>query len=353
MSNPKNLVVGLFVLAGVAILVVMIVWFESVAVFMRGGYTVRAHIENAAGIRAGKRVHVNGIESGDVAKVVSSLPEREGVWIYMHINPDVRIPKDYEFAVQQGAVGDTFMDFREPKRKGAPAAPGPTVREFLRADDSVEGVLAPPNLLGDVLTGRLDKLATGIEDGLAQFGGVGELVRQLTKLSEPRTLEDVKAGKRENLWSALAQFQGTAKSLQDEVKDPDSGLNSLLTDARSSAKELSKTLKEVQETLNSVQSVAETYQKAGAAIQGTSAKADAAMAIFTKDAEEVHVLIKNLNSVVEDIQGGKGTMGKLIASDELHRQLVNALEDLRKTLDNGNRLISMWREEGLLAKEKK
>ncbi len=354
MNDHKHVVVGIFVLLGTVILGTMIVWFQGWAAFIGGGYTVRAHMANAYGVRTGKRVTVDGIGAGEVSEVVTSLPKREGVWINMRINADVQIPTDYEFVVQQGAVGDVAMDFRKPKR--AAAAPGPAKpREFLPTDGSasVDGVLAPPNLLGDELTGRLDKLATGIESSIAQFGGVGKLVQQLTELSEPRTLDEVKAGKRDNLWTALAQFQVTAKSLQDEISDPKSGFNNLLTDARTGALELTKTLKEVQQTLGSVQSVAETYQKAGAAIQGTSSKADEALAVFTKDAEAVGALIKNLNAVVEGVQNGKGTLGQLIASDDLHRQLVNALEDLRKTLDSGNRLITMWREEGLLSKEKK
>ena len=66
MNNRKQIVVGLFVIVGLVLLGTMIVWFEGVAFLIRGGYIVTAHMDNAIGIREGKRVNVDGIEVGEV-----------------------------------------------------------------------------------------------------------------------------------------------------------------------------------------------------------------------------------------------------------------------------------------------
>jgi ABC-type transporter Mla subunit MlaD len=105
--------------------------------------------------------------------------------------------------------------------------------------------------------------------------------------------------------------------------------------------------------LATVRVTAETYTKAGASLQETSDEARKALALFAKDADEVSVLVKNLNTLVENTRKGKGTLGQLLTSDELHRQLVNLVENLQKMTDNGNRLITLWREEGVFAKEGK
>ena len=347
MNDKKHIIVGVFVLVGAILLGTMIVWFEGVAIFVRGGYTVYTHLDSAIGIRAGKRVHLDGIEMGEVLSVSSAEPAKRGVWLRLRINPGMNIPKNAQFVAQRSVTGgDAFMDFRTVT---------PT-NEFLPQDSSarVEGTIIPPALLPP------------------------DLVANLNEVLAPRTLEEVKAGKPANLPSALAQVQATAKAIQDEFQQPESSFRVFLGKASTSTEELDKTLKIIQntltkpdsdlnqlltesrkmvkgvdETLTSVRTIADTYAKAGVSLTQTSDEARKALAQFTKDAEDIGVLTKNLNTVVDNIQKGQGTMGKLMTSDELHRQLVNLVENLQKMTDNTNRLVTLWREKGMLAKEGK
>ena len=113
MNDKKHIIVGVFVLVGAILLGTMIVWFEGVAIFVRGGYTVYTHLDSAIGIRAGKRVHLDGIEVGEVVAVKSAEPERRGVWLDLRITPGTNIPENARFVAQQSAVGgDAFMDFQ-------------------------------------------------------------------------------------------------------------------------------------------------------------------------------------------------------------------------------------------------
>jgi phospholipid/cholesterol/gamma-HCH transport system substrate-binding protein len=344
-NDKKHIIVGVFVLVGAILLGTMIVWFEGVAIFVRGGYTVYTHLDSAVGIRAGKRVHLDGIEVGEVMTVRSAEPELRGVWLDLRIAPGTNIPENARFVAQQSAVGgDAFMDFQTV----APA------QNFLKDKVRIDGAIVPPALLPP------------------------DLVANFNDLIMPRSLDEVKAGKPANLSSALAQVQVTAKAIQDEFQQPESSFRVFLGKASTSTEELNKTLKIIQdtltkpdsdlnqlltesrkmvkgvdETLTSVRTIADTYAKAGVSLTQTSDEAKKALAQFTKDAEDIGVLTKNLNTVVEDIQKGKGTMGKLMTSDELHRQLVNLVENIQKMTDNTNRLVTLWREQGVFAKEGK
>jgi phospholipid/cholesterol/gamma-HCH transport system substrate-binding protein len=344
-NDKKHIIVGVFVLVGAILLGTMIVWFEGVAIFVRGGYTVYTHLDSAIGIRAGKRVHLDGIEVGEVVAVRSAEPERRGVWLDLRITPGTNIPENARFVAQQSAVGgDAFMDFQTV----APA------KNFLKDKVRIDGAIIPPALLPP------------------------DLVANLNEVLAPRTLEEVKAGKPHNLVSTLAQFSVAAAAIQDEFQQPESSFRVFLGKASTSTEELTKTLKIIQdtltkpdsdlnqlltesrkmvkgvdETLTTVRSTADTYTKAGASLMQTSDEAKKALAQFTKDAEDIGVLTKNLNTVVDNIQKGQGTMGKLMTSDELHRQLVNLVENLQKMTDNTNRLVTLWREKGMLAKEGK
>jgi phospholipid/cholesterol/gamma-HCH transport system substrate-binding protein len=346
-NDKKHILVGVFVLVGAILLGTMIVWFEGVAILVRGGYAVDVHLDSAVGIRPGKRVHLDGIEAGEVVGVTSAEPEKRGVWLQLRLSPGTQVPKNAQFVAQQSATGgDAFMDFR---------SVGPS-RDFLPADGSarIEGAILPPALLP------------------------ADLVANLGEVLAPRTLEDVKAGKPHNLVSTLAQFSVTAAAIQDEFQKPESRFSQFLGKATTSTEELTKTLKIIQDTLTkpdsdlnrlltdsrkmvndvdatllSVRTTAETYTKAGVSLTETSEEAKKALAEFNKDAQEIGVLAKNLNAVAENLQKGQGTMGKLMTSDELHRQLVTLVENLQKMTDNTNRLITLWREQGVFSKEGK
>jgi phospholipid/cholesterol/gamma-HCH transport system substrate-binding protein len=346
-NDKRHIVVGLFVLVGAILLGTMIVWFEGVAIFIRGGYALNVHLESAVGIRAGKRIHLDGIEVGEVVAVTSAEPERRGVWLETRVTPGTKIPKSARFVAQQSATGgDAFMDFRT-------AAPS---KEFLPTDGTarIDGAILPPTLLPQ------------------------DLVENFNDLIMPRSLEEVKAGKPANLASALIQVQLTAKAIQDEFQQPESSFRVFLGKATTSTEDLSKTLKIIQDTLTkpdsdlnllltdarkmvkdidatliTVRSTADTYTKAGVSLTETSDEAKKALIQFNKDAEDIGALVKNLNTAVEDLQKGKGTLGQLATSDELHRQLVNLVENLQKMTDNTNRLVTLWREQGIFAKEGK
>ena len=91
MNNTKYVITGLFVIGGLALLAILIVWFEGLPGLLRGTYTVRAHLANSMGIRESKRVHRDGIAIGDVTAVTSSLPDEPGVWVVMRISAAEKI----------------------------------------------------------------------------------------------------------------------------------------------------------------------------------------------------------------------------------------------------------------------
>ena len=74
MNDRKHIIVGLFVLGGLILLGTLIVWFKGVSVMFSGGYVVSTHTSSAEGIRASKRVHMDGIDVGEIIEVVSSQP---------------------------------------------------------------------------------------------------------------------------------------------------------------------------------------------------------------------------------------------------------------------------------------
>jgi len=338
MNDRKHIVVGLFVLGGLVLLGVLVMWFEGMARFVRTRYEVRGHLPSSIGVRAGKRVHKDGMEVGDVVNVVSSLPERPGVWVHMRIDEDTDIPIEAQFIAQQMTMGDIFLDF-ETKRPSTKSLP---------KDGSarIEGLIKTPSLLPE-------DMLEDVREGIATLKRLEPLSKSLEELVAPRTVEEVESGaKLGNLSSAVKQFQTTARTLQDELKDPKSGFGQLLAGAQKSTEELSKTLTEARTTFASIRETAAVYQKSGTKANEVMEKASALADQLKKDADEAQKLLANVGAVVDGVRQGKGTLGKLVADDELHLKLVTLIENLEAVTDNANRLMTLWREQGVLAKEK-
>ncbi|MFO8013947.1 MAG: MlaD family protein [Phycisphaerae bacterium] len=347
MNDRKHIIVGLFVLGGLIGLGTLIIWFEGVSHLIRGGYEVRAHLPTAKGIRTGKRVHLDGIEIGDVKDITSSQPDRPGVWVHMRINPDARIPREAAFVAQQTMTGDIYLDFESPRQTAANLPNDGTAR--------VDGELKPPSLLPEDVMKQVD-------NAMEKFGRLDVLLANLNELTEPRTLADVEAGKQRNLWTTLAQIEKTAQSVDRQLtgKDTEKGLGRMLLQAGAAADELQKTLKGARTTLKNADKSLQTLGEAGKTVAGLGkkgeallAKGDALIAKLGKTADGADKLLAGLNATVADVRDGKGTMGKLMTDDELHRALVTLVRSLKEMSDNTNRLVTLWREEGILAKEGK
>jgi phospholipid/cholesterol/gamma-HCH transport system substrate-binding protein len=344
LNDRRHVVVGLFVLIGVILLALMVVWFEGAAFMLRGGYDIRVHLSDAMGVRQGKRVHLDGIEIGQISDVYTSRPARPGVWVKLFVKKGVEIPLESVFEVQQTAVGDVYMDFKSADK----------VTGYLPTDGTaeLEGASKPPALLPE---GLIDDFRSAMR----QLNGLGDVLANVKELTAQRTLTDVAAGKPKNLWTTLEQIENTAAALQLAVQDPGSEFNQLLASARDAAKDLRATLGKAGEAIDAAGSTFKNADKTLASIDAAAARAgklmDAGNALaekLTKDAEQFQTTIAGINTLVDGVNQGRGTLGKLVSSDELHRALVTLAENLQTMTDNTNRLMIMWREQGILSKEK-
>jgi len=344
-NDRKHIVVGLFVLGGLILLGTLIVWFEGVSHLIRGGYEVRGHLPTAKGIRIGKRVHLDGIEIGDVSDVTSSQPDQAGVWVHMRINPEVRIPRRAEFVAQQTMAGDVYLDFHSPDETTAYRPTDGTAR--------AAGRIKPPSLLPEKVMKQFFK-------AMEKFERLDVLLDNVQQLTRPP--EGVAPAERKNLWTLIAQVQETAGTLDRQLKgkETDKGLGRLLARAGDAAEELQKTLKKAQTTLKGADKALKTVGEAGKTVTGLGkkgeallAKGDALIAKLDKTADAADKLLAGLDAAVTDARKGKGTVGKLMTDDELHRALVALVRNLRQMTDNANRLLTMWRKEGILSKEGK
>ena len=336
-ERQRTTAVGIFVLIGFGLLAFLILRFSYFAMIAKGGYLVEAHVPHSGGAIPDKTVHYLGVAAGTVAGV--RLAEGDmGVVVTLRIKDDVDIPANAQLRISPTGFGDTYIDIELPTdavgRRVEPAPP-------LKRDGTARlaGVTTGAQLVPKSLTDRIERT-------LAKFERLDVLLANLAEMTEPRSLDDVESGRKPpNLAAAVARFDHTLSALADDenVRNMKETLQSLsVASAR-----LDQTLKRAEET----------FGKAGYAIDKVSSdvdevreRADRLLAKLLDDAAKVSNLLDTLNSLAKGVQEGEGSVGKLLKSDDLHRQLVLLVEQMNLAFQDLSRLIVKLEMEGLMRK---
>jgi phospholipid/cholesterol/gamma-HCH transport system substrate-binding protein len=211
--------VGATIFIAAVVLSVGLMWFQGFQL-QRKTYEISAVFPMVGGIDHGDRVNVNGVERGEVKRVV--LRDRD-VFITMQINADVKIPDDSRVILQSiGIMGERVVGI-------------------------ILGESATYVEPGAVLDGVYDP---GISEALASLGKVMDRVQDLTKdlqqitgaLTEGENLkaaienlvtvtEELKAVVQQNspvLEEGIASFNSSAKKMDDVLGRNSTRLDSIM-----------------------------------------------------------------------------------------------------------------------------
>ena len=298
-----------------------------------GDRLIRCTFPDGVLLRPGNAVRMAGQQVGSVETVAPRENGQPGTRVGLRVHTGTAIPANARVVAKKPGVGPARVEFEPP---GRPFACLPTDGKA-----EVDGAIKAPELLPE-------DMMTDFREAMGKFGQLDAILNNVQEFTQPRTLNDVEAGKQMNVWTVLEQVQRTAKTMQDQLKKPTGEIGGLIADARKAAQTLQKTMETAGKTLATVDKAGKTLQEGGKKINALVTKGDAFIAKLSKDTDEARKLIQNLNALVTDVRAGKGTVGKLMTDDELHRALVTLIENLRETTDNINRLVTLWREEGVI-----
>ncbi len=329
----SQLKVGVIVIVAAIILVTMLFLMTSssgLGVFSKK-LTVTTYFENAAGIKEGAAVNLQGVTIGTVKSViVTSNPARKltPVQVVMKLDkkfaPDLK--KDTKAALTTvGVLGDTVVDLNSQVATGPPLEDGdelhtletPTISDVVKAS---QGTIEQLNVILAKMNGIVDNLQSG-------KGSVGQLInnpdlynKANDTVNELLTLEknlnngrgsigklmtddtmynrlNAAAGKLDNIATALDQGKGTAgKLLKDETLY--NNLNSTLANAN------------------------QILTDANAGKGG--------LGLLLKDPNfraQLNDTLGQVNTIVVGINQGRGTLGKLASDDTAYTNLNKLLTE--------------------------
>lgn len=265
--------VGVFVLIGIVSFIAVLFLMTDPAT-LRGRYVVVTTVEDAGGIRRGDPVQMRGVNIG---RIHSFAMEPGGkVAISLELDGEWDIPEgSHTKLAAAGIFGGRTMEMIP--------GPGP-------------GTVQP----GDTLPGE---------------GGSSGLMGSMDQLSDQAStvLDRIEAVLNERTVSSV---QGSA-----------SQLDTLLTGLAGMVREQRSTLKSLTESLNRSAAGLEKATTGPDAARAV-ARADSAMEILTRTSENLDRASASLRTVLDRMDRGEGTLGKLSRDDELYTNLNKAAESL-------------------------
>lgn len=106
-KNIIEVLVGIFVVIGLASMAYLAIALGDVEVFTSRGYTIYAIFDNSSGLKKGANVEIAGVPIGRVTDI--SLQDYASL-VALKIDPGVKIPDDSIFAIRtNGLIGDKFV----------------------------------------------------------------------------------------------------------------------------------------------------------------------------------------------------------------------------------------------------
>ncbi len=267
-TGGREVRVGFFVLLGFAASIVLLFLLTDPAAF-RGRYMIVTEMEDAGGVRRGDPVQMRGVNVGRVRDFQIQPP---GVAITLEVNGRWEIPSD-----SRARLGGTGI------------FGGRTV-EIVRGEST--SILSD----GDVIPGDV---TDGLMELIDELGGDARvIVGQMREL-----LSD----------STVMHLQGSAAGMERTV----SALAELIDEQRGE-------LRELMAALRGTAGRADAFM-ADADLAALIARADSSLRVVEVAGQSVGRSSGTLERILARIEAGEGTLGELTASDELYRNLNEAV----------------------------
>jgi phospholipid/cholesterol/gamma-HCH transport system substrate-binding protein len=305
----SELRVGLFVLVGLLILAVAVFYVTGAGV-LGPKYHLKAYLPEVAGLATGAAVRLDGVEVGNVDRIVL-VPHEPGKPPDRMHNVEVGMKLDRRFQkdiltdstatlVTEGLLGNRYVNIQR-GYTGVPLKDGQAV-----PGGEEKAIKEVVERSADVL-GNLQTLSSDVQDlvgGVQQ--GKGTLGKLLTDDQAYKHLNSILA-KGDQMATNIQAGQGTIGKLMtsdemaNKVENTIDQLNTILADLRAQKGTLGKLLYDP--TL---------YDEAKQALQ-------------------------NGNAIITDVRGGKGTMGKLVTDETLYNKLRDTSSNLSEATSKLNK----------------
>jgi phospholipid/cholesterol/gamma-HCH transport system substrate-binding protein len=301
----SQLKVGVLVLAALVVLIGLIFLMNGTSGGLFGQkHVLRAYFANAAGLKDGAVVSLDGVTVGNV-KTTRVVPDRnpypvevtmqvgEKYWQFIHADSTARI-------APAGVLGDSFVDIDSRRATGPQPANNAELK--ISGSPTIEEVIASSQLSIEEINQLMKKIGTLIDTLNTTRGTFGEFINDPVM--------------KKNVVSIAANLQAMTQAMNDGKGSLGKLLNddSLYTKMDSTVDQLNAIVSDL---------------NAGKGTAGKLLKDETAY-------NNLNSAMSNLNDVLASINSGKGAMGQLIKDPDEAKRLSDAITNLDGILKSVN-----------------
>jgi phospholipid/cholesterol/gamma-HCH transport system substrate-binding protein len=325
--------VGALVLLATAVLIGLILLMSGSAggLFARK-LVLRSYFENAAGLKDGAPVTLEGVTIGNVIHV-RVVPDRNPtpVEVVMRVGHEYLrdLHSDSTASIAQaGVLGDSYVDLSSAHASG----PAPANNAELRASGSpsIQDVVRNSNESIIETNRLLHKVEITIDSVNSRRGAVGELI------NDPELARKIShiASDLETITGAVAQGKGSLgklvsdDTLYDRANEAIGRLDKITKDLDEGKGSAGKFLKDDALYNNLNAAAANTNQLVAEINAGHGA-----LGMLAKDpafASRLDDTISRLDSILKGLDEGKGTLGQLVQNPALYEHADQAVDQARQ-----------------------
>ena len=326
-ATSKNIVLGLTSLFAVVGAVVLLMLFGELDSFVRGHYTVTLECPNAAGLRSGSTIELNGVPVGQVKDVVNTNDPNYPVRIVVNIDDDVLIP-DNAVPVSMASLlgGSATLMF---DAAGGSDSMLPTDGRAILRGPIQSGLMRE-------FSGAFDNRLRPLVEGLDDFR---ELARNLNDLVRP--LDPGTTGDTGNIRTAVVTLNLVLDDVAEALVMAKTWLGDdiLRGDARIAVRNANVFIEQATETMVQFGDLAGRIQTDSESVSKHLAQV---LDELASTLEEVHGLIGRATA-------GQGTIAQLLNNPDLYASLNDAAIRLERTLRDIQLLVEKVSGDGLPA----
>jgi phospholipid/cholesterol/gamma-HCH transport system substrate-binding protein len=328
----SQLKVGVLVLVALAALTALIFLMSgSTGGMFTGKITLRSYFENAAGLKEGAPVNLEGVTIGNVTGIkIVAARKLTPVEVTMKIGAKYRpaVHTDSKSSLETiGVLGDTVVDIDSKRATGPPVENNGELQtnETPNLSDVIKSSQGTIEQLNTILA-KVDHLADSLN---STKGSIGELInnpdlynKAVVTLNQLSQLVDTVANGKGSIGKLVAD-----DTLYNHINDTVAKVDRLSTNLEEGKGTIGKLLKDETLANNLSQSVASANQLLADINAGKGG-----LGMIAKDpqfAAKLRDTVDKLDSVLNRVDSGEGTIGQLMRNPSVYNNLDQTLTESR------------------------
>ncbi|UCG32190.1 MAG: MCE family protein [Phycisphaerales bacterium] len=354
----RNVTVGIFVLVGILMLAMLIIWFGEQPDWLKrmaggGVYPLHISFRDLSDVEPGTEVRMAVGTVGRVTNVSyrNPLQPGEGIDVVAEIREHIRIPSNAIAVVQPGTMFNRSFILLSYPRVAAEPVPTDGSGQIL---GQIAGIL--DNIIPKTMLVELEKATVAIgnlADGLTPVAhDLHELIdrRPIEWVDQPPPgMADVSA----NLYTATARLDRVLKSLNEIVGDPET--RSRLLEGIANLHQMSEdgqiALQQFREFSKELRGIGDDARAALMRIDTTFENADNNLVRLSRDLIEVtdqlSTVLTHLEQAGASLTEGEGTAAMFLTDRRLYEEMVISFQRLTLAIDDLQSLIKDVQDRGL------